>query len=184
MHPSLPSSRSYNPGGEPGGAQIRSATAAGERQICSYYVCFRGVRHIECVLWTACSEYRLNPKPGTYATSINVILWSLLLWKMTSMLPIYSTFILRRSPIVIVSRPGGGGAHIVHPCPVVRHMTRRAAVSNPNIILIAARLHYKRTVQVTTRYSIIPYHAFTRYVKLAWWRKLRQGGLFAEGARG
>ena len=29
---------------------------------------------IRCVLWTACSEYRLNPKPGTYATSINVIL--------------------------------------------------------------------------------------------------------------
>ena len=28
---------------------------------------------IRCVLWTACSEYRLNPKPGTYATSINVI---------------------------------------------------------------------------------------------------------------
>ena len=27
---------------------------------------------IICVLWTACSEYRLNPKPGTYATSINV----------------------------------------------------------------------------------------------------------------
>ena len=29
---------------------------------------------IRCVLWTACSEYRLNPKPGTYATAINVIL--------------------------------------------------------------------------------------------------------------
>ena len=29
---------------------------------------------IRCVLWTACSEYRLNPKSGTYATSINVIL--------------------------------------------------------------------------------------------------------------
>ena len=29
---------------------------------------------IRCVLWTACSEYRLNPKPGTYATSINVML--------------------------------------------------------------------------------------------------------------
>ena len=29
---------------------------------------------IKCVLWTACSEYRLNPKPGTYTTSINVIL--------------------------------------------------------------------------------------------------------------
>ena len=29
---------------------------------------------IRCVLWTACSEYRLNPKPGTYATSIYVIL--------------------------------------------------------------------------------------------------------------
>ena len=29
---------------------------------------------IRCVLWTACSEYRLNPKPGTYATSTNVIL--------------------------------------------------------------------------------------------------------------
>ena len=29
---------------------------------------------IICVLWTACSEYRLNPKSGTYATSINVIL--------------------------------------------------------------------------------------------------------------
>ena len=64
---------------------------------------------IRCVLWTACSEYRLNPKSGTYATSINVILWSLFPWKMTSIVPIYSTFILRRSPIVIVSRPGGGG---------------------------------------------------------------------------
>ena len=29
---------------------------------------------ISCVLWTACSEYRLNPKSDTYATSINVIL--------------------------------------------------------------------------------------------------------------
>ena len=29
---------------------------------------------IRCVPWTACSEYRLNPKPGTYATSTNVIL--------------------------------------------------------------------------------------------------------------
>ena len=29
---------------------------------------------IRCVLWTACSEYRLNPKSGMYATSINVIL--------------------------------------------------------------------------------------------------------------
>ena len=29
---------------------------------------------IRCVLWTACSEYRLNPKSGTFATSINVIL--------------------------------------------------------------------------------------------------------------
>ena len=29
---------------------------------------------IRCVIWTACSEYRLNPKSGTYATSINVIL--------------------------------------------------------------------------------------------------------------
>ena len=29
---------------------------------------------IRCVLWTACSEYRLNPKSGTYAISINVIL--------------------------------------------------------------------------------------------------------------
>ena len=30
---------------------------------------------IRCVLWTACSEYRLNPKAGMYATSIKVILW-------------------------------------------------------------------------------------------------------------
>ena len=29
---------------------------------------------IRCVLWTACSEYRSNLKPGTYATSIYVIL--------------------------------------------------------------------------------------------------------------
>ena len=29
---------------------------------------------IRCVLWTACSEYRLNPKSGTYATSTTVIL--------------------------------------------------------------------------------------------------------------
>ena len=29
---------------------------------------------IRCVLWTACSGYRLNPKAGTYATLINVIL--------------------------------------------------------------------------------------------------------------
>ena len=29
---------------------------------------------IKCVLWTACSEYRLNHKSGTYAASINVIL--------------------------------------------------------------------------------------------------------------
>ena len=30
--------------------------------------------NIRCVLWTGCSEYRLNPKSGTYATSVNVIL--------------------------------------------------------------------------------------------------------------
>ena len=29
---------------------------------------------IRCVLWTACSECRLNPKSGTYAPSISVIL--------------------------------------------------------------------------------------------------------------
>ena len=29
---------------------------------------------IRCVLWTACNEYKLSPKPGTYPTSINVIL--------------------------------------------------------------------------------------------------------------
>ena len=29
---------------------------------------------IKCVLWTVCSEHRLNSKPGTYETSINVIL--------------------------------------------------------------------------------------------------------------
>ena len=29
---------------------------------------------IRCVIWTACSEYRLNPKAETYATLINVIL--------------------------------------------------------------------------------------------------------------
>ena len=29
---------------------------------------------IRCVLWTTCSEYRLNPKPGTYAILMNVIL--------------------------------------------------------------------------------------------------------------
>ena len=29
---------------------------------------------VSCVLWTACSEYSLNPKSGTYAASINVIL--------------------------------------------------------------------------------------------------------------
>ena len=63
---------------------------------------------------------------------------------------------------------GRRGAHIIHPCPVVCHMTRRADVGNPYIILIAARLHYTRIVQLTTRYSNISYHAFTRYVKLAW----------------
>ena len=30
--------------------------------------------NVRFVLWTACSEYRLNPKSGTYATSINMIL--------------------------------------------------------------------------------------------------------------
>ena len=66
---------------------------------------------IRWVLGTACSEYRFYPKPGTYATSINVILWSVFPWKITSMFPTYSILILRRSPIVIVSRPGGGGWH-------------------------------------------------------------------------
>ena len=64
---------------------------------------------IRCVLWTACSEYRLNPKPGTYATSINVILWSVSPGKITSMFAVYIPLILRRSPIVIVSRFGGEG---------------------------------------------------------------------------
>ena len=64
---------------------------------------------ISCVFWTAYSENRLNTKPRTYATSINVLLWSICPWKITSMFPIYSTFIFRRSPIVIVSQPDGGG---------------------------------------------------------------------------
>ena len=29
---------------------------------------------IRCVLWTACSGYRLSPRPVTYATTINLIL--------------------------------------------------------------------------------------------------------------
>ena len=62
-----------------------------------------------CVFCTTCSEYRLNPKSGTYAISINVILLSVCPWKITSIFPMYSTLILCRSPIVIVSRPGGGG---------------------------------------------------------------------------
>ena len=64
---------------------------------------------INCVIWTACSEYRLNPKPRTYATSINVVLWSVCPWKTTSVFLVYSTFIFRRSPIVTVSRPDRGG---------------------------------------------------------------------------
>ena len=28
---------------------------------------------IRCVLWTACSEYRLNPKSSTYATPIVIL---------------------------------------------------------------------------------------------------------------
>ena len=64
---------------------------------------------IRCVLWTAYSEYRLNPKPRTYATSINVVLWSVCPWKVTSMFPIHSIFIFRWSPIVIVSRPDRAG---------------------------------------------------------------------------
>ena len=64
---------------------------------------------IRCVLLTARSEYKLNSKPRTYATSINGVFWSVCLWKITSMFPIHSIFIFRWSLIVIVSRPDGGG---------------------------------------------------------------------------
>ena len=65
---------------------------------------------IRCAFYTACSEYRLNPKPGTYATSINAILLSVFPWKTASILfPVYSSLIFHESPIVIVSQPGGGG---------------------------------------------------------------------------
>ena len=97
-----------------------------------------------CVLWTACSEYRLNPRPGTYATSINVIIWSVFPCKIRSIFPIDSTLIFRRSPILIVSRLGGGGLKLCSICPIVSHVARRAAVGNPNINLTAARLHYGR----------------------------------------
>ena len=92
---------------------------------------------ISCVLCTACSEYRLNPKPGTYATSINVILWSVFPWKLTSMFPIYSALILRRFPIVIVSRPGGGGLtlYILVPSCVMWHDAPLSAIQTSSSLL-------------------------------------------------
>ena len=101
---------------------------------------------IRCVLWTACSEYKLNPKSGTYATLINVILWSVFPWKMTSMFPMYSTLISPTVPDRDCFATGRRGPHIVHSCPIMRHVARRTAVGNPNIVLIAVRLHYKGTV--------------------------------------
>ena len=74
---------------------------------------------IRCVYWTACSEYRLNSKSGMFLTSINVILWSVFQWKITSIFPMYSTFMFRRPPIVIVSRPGGGASN----CTVFNYRT-------------------------------------------------------------
>ena len=64
---------------------------------------------IKCVFWTARSEYRFNPKPRTYVTSINVVLRSLCQWKITPSSRYTLLLIFRRSPIVIVSQPDGGG---------------------------------------------------------------------------
>ena len=133
---------------------------------------------IRCVFWTACSEYRLNPKPGTYATSITLPVEN------DTHIPDLLYFYPPTIPDRGCFATGRREPHIICPCPVVRHMIRRVAVGNPNIILIAARLHQECIVLVSTRYSNIPYHAFTLYVQLAWWRKLRQGGLFVEEARG
>ena len=72
--------------------------------------------------------------------------------KTTSLFPTHSTFCLPRSPIVIVSRPGGGEPQIIYsPTPIVSHLTRRAAVANPSVTLMAIRLHYRRTVKVAAR---------------------------------
>ena len=92
---------------------------------------------IRCVLWTACSEYRLNPKPGTYATSINVIFSSVFPWKIPSMFPMYSTLILRRSPIVIVSRPGGEGLtlYILVLSYIIRHDAPLSAIQTSSSLL-------------------------------------------------
>ena len=47
VHVSLPLSRSYSPGEEPGSTQIRSANATGKRKIFSYYLRLGGVRHYQ-----------------------------------------------------------------------------------------------------------------------------------------
>ena len=73
-HVSLPPSRSYSTGGE-------AVTRKYDPLLLRGYVRFAPIMcvpdasdTIRCVVWTACSEYRLNPKAGTYATLVNVIL--------------------------------------------------------------------------------------------------------------
>ena len=119
---------------------------------------------IRCVLWTACSRYRLNPKPGTYATSINVILWSVFPWKAISIFSIYSTLILRRSPNVVVSRRGEGGLKLYslvlscvmwHGAPLSAIQTSSSLLPDctmnalckylPGTLILLQRLHSVRT---------------------------------------
>ena len=138
---------------------------------------------IRCVLWSPCSESRLNPRTRTYTTLINVILWSVFPWKITSIFPIFY-FNFPMVPDRNCFATGRRGPQVIQSCPIVRNVARRAAVSDLTIILTAARLHYEYTVLITTRYSNIPYNACTRYAQLAWWRKLRLCGPVGERARG
>ena len=101
---------------------------------------------IRRVLWTACSEYRLNPKSGTYATSI----LSDPLVSIPVENHIHIPDILYLDFPTVPDRDcfatGRRGPQIIQSCPIVRHVARRAAVGNPNTILTAAQLHYERTV--------------------------------------
>ena len=101
---------------------------------------------INCVIWTVCSENRLNPKPRIYATSIKRgSLVSLSVENYIHVLGILY-FYFPTVPDRDCFATGQRGPQIIQIYTIVCHVARRAAVGNLNIILTAARLHHKRTL--------------------------------------
>lgn len=73
------------------------------------------------VLDTACTEYKLKPRPGMCGTSVNVVRLSVNPWNSMSMLPTHSTMRRHLISIVMATRPGRGGIISINAGFIVSH---------------------------------------------------------------